>query len=331
MGYDRGDDGRLVPNGDAEVVRQIFALRAQGVGFSEIERRLPEVTITITQERRRRRAQLTRSGVYRVVRNRAYLGEQRIPVQGMRKAPRVIQNSHPALITEQEFQAAAAMKGRAPIRRGLSERVQLKGLVCCGLCGRSMGVLSYGKNGLRDKVTYACTRRGCGKASLAAEKLEPLVIAAVETALAANEPHCNATLADDDRYIRALETVTEAQEAMSAYRDSIELQQAIGIADFAAGLRTRREAIEVARRALRDTPRPEQATGDVRPFDANNLAAEYEAYRSSIAHRVIDRVLVYPRSAPHRLTLRWRGSEDDMPLTEAAPIRAEVADAAEVA
>jgi hypothetical protein len=91
--------------------------------------------------------------------NRAYLGEQRIPNPEKKGEPRVIPNSHKPLVTEAEWQAANAVRNPAPARRGLSERTQLKGIVRCGSCERTMHVLSYGKT--REKITYACTN--CGK------------------------------------------------------------------------------------------------------------------------------------------------------------------------
>lgn len=136
VGYDRDDDGRLVPSDDAAVVREIFRRRARGEGFSEIAASLPEVTVTVTRMRMRERKRLTRSGVRRVVLNRAYLGEQRIPVKERRGEPKVLRDNHPSLVTETEWEAANAVKGRAPVRRGLGEQVLLKGLPRCGSCRR---------------------------------------------------------------------------------------------------------------------------------------------------------------------------------------------------
>jgi hypothetical protein len=157
VGYDRDEDGRLVPNDDADVIRRILTLRAEGVGFSEIAGQLPEVLVTHTKKRMRVRTRLTRSSVRRVVMNNAYRGSQRIPVKERQGEPRVLENNHPRLVTDDQWEAANAIRGNAPIRRGLSASVSLKGLVRCGICGRSMAVSPTGDRG-RDSPTRAHVR-----------------------------------------------------------------------------------------------------------------------------------------------------------------------------
>jgi hypothetical protein len=166
-----------------------------------------------------------------------------------------------------------------------------------------MSILSYGKN--RDKITYACTRRLCGSASMAVEKVERAVAGMVYDAIMENEPHVAATLADDDRYERALVSVEQAQLALAEYRDDIELQRLLGIRDFAAGLQARREGVDTARRALRETPRPTTAP---------QLAADEGALPVLPLLRVVAEVNVHPKVAPDRLTLRWHGDDETLPV-----------------
>jgi hypothetical protein len=294
FGYDRDEAGRLVANSDAERVRAIFHLRADGVGYSEIVRQV----------------ELPGRGTARqVIRNRVYLGEQRVPSE--RKGHPIVLSGEesriPPLVTEQEWQAANAIQGRPPVRRGHGATALLKGLAICGLCGRPLGVNGYGPG--RDKATYVCTRRGCGRVALAQHRLEPLVLAAVHAAIANDEPHVTATLANDDRYQRALDTLTHAQAALADYRDNIELQQLLGIRDFAEGLRARQDKIETARRALRDTARP-AANQAPRQFDPTNLHGEYADYEAALARRIVAEIRLYPLGAEQRLTLRWHGAEE---------------------
>ena len=204
-------------------------------------------------------------------------------------------------MTDDEWEAANAVKGRAPLRRGLSAGVSLKGMVRCGVCERPMSILSYGQQ--REKLTYACTRVGCGKVAMAVNKVEPVVLEMCQQAVVDDEPHVAATLADDSRYSDALDGVAQAQAALAEYRDSIELQQELGIRDFAAGLRVRREAVEVARQALRDTPRPEQRASITEEGDV-------WTWYTALVRRVVAEVLIYPKFAPERATLRWHGSEE---------------------
>jgi len=296
FGYTKDDEGRLQPNDDAVTVRAIFRARADGRGFSDIAREAP----------------LTRSGVRRVVMNRAYVGEQRIPNPNRKGDPTVIRESHVPIVTDAEWEAANAVRGHAPIRRGLSASVALKGIVLCGMCLRPMAVLSYGTD--RDKLTYACTRTGCGSASMAVVKIEPVIRDVVRRAINENEPHVAAALANDDRYTSALDVVENARAALDEYRDNVEIQRELGMADFAAGLRSRREGLEVARRALRETPRPPSHTGPILSNTEGTLGADVVSLES-LTRAAVAEVRVYPRTAPHRLTLRWQGSDEHVPVS----------------
>jgi hypothetical protein len=275
-------------------VREIFRLRAEGIGFSDIAR---HVTV------------LTRSGIRRVVMNRAYVGEQRIPDLAKKGDPEVIPNSHRPLVTEQEWEAANAVKGRAPTHTGLGAETYLKGLVRCGMCGSTMHVVAYGKK--RDRMTYACTS-GCGGTSMSVHKVEPAVLHLLDLAIAKRAPHVAAVIEGDNRYADALTAVEQAKRALAEYRDNIELQRVLGMADFAEGLRVRKEAVETARRALRNVPRPEPPRGK-RKLTLEEF--DHEDRRHFYA-RLIAEVKVFPRSEPHRLKLRWTGSEDNIVVKE---------------
>jgi DNA invertase Pin-like site-specific DNA recombinase len=301
FGYKRDENGRLIPNQDADLVREIFRRRAEGVSFSTLAKRedIP----------------LSRFGLRHLVRNRAYVGEQRIPTEGRKGEPTVIPNSHPPLITEAQFERANAVRGKPPLRSGLSETAQLKGVVRCGTCGRTMHVTGYGSKrdsrGMRLKKTYACPG-GC--TSLAETKLEPAALQLLSEAIANREPHVAAVIENDTRYSDALAAVEEAQRALAEYRDSIELQRELGMTSFAEGLRVRKKAVEAARCALRETPKPE-----TEPIVAKTLEEADLEDRRAFYRRALAEVRVYPRTAPHRLTLRWAGSDEELPVPEFSP------------
>jgi site-specific DNA recombinase len=101
FGYDKDDNGRLIPNDDADLVRELFRLRADGLGFNEIHRRID--------------GKVSRSGIRKVIANRSYLGEQRIPNPKRRGEPQVASNypGHPPLVTTDEWEAANAIGGAA--------------------------------------------------------------------------------------------------------------------------------------------------------------------------------------------------------------------------
>ena len=304
FGYDRDDDGRLQPNRDADAVREIFRLRAEGVGFSDIARSVVGA--------------LTRSGVRRVVMNRAYVGEQRIPDPAKKGDPRVIPKSHQPLVTEAEWEAANAVKGRAPTHNGLAAKTYLKGIVRCGICAGTMHVCAYGN--ARDKMTYACTS-GCGGTSMSVAKVEPAVLHQLDLAVAQRAPQVAAVIEGDNRHTDALASVEEAKAALAEYRDNIELQQVLGVSDFIAGLRTRKEAVETARRALRDVPRPEPVVSRKMTLEEFDLADRRRFYQ-----RVIAEVLVFPRSEPQRLRLRWQGAENTIVVPPFKPVNLAHAD-----
>jgi hypothetical protein len=113
----------------------------------------------------------------------------------------------------------------------------------------------------------------------------------------------------DNRYADALAAVEDAQGALAEYRDDIEMQRLLGMRDFSEGLRVRKEAVEVARRALREVPRPEAKSNRV-----VTLAEYTQEAIAGFRRRVIAEVKVYPRSHGHRLTLRWHGTEEELPV-----------------
>lgn len=291
FGYDKGPDGGLVPNGDAVTVREIFRLRAEGHGFSDIARRIGSET--------------TRSGIRKIILNRAYLGEQRVPDPDRKGELVVIQDCHSPLVTAAEWESANVVKRPGPKHTGLGETTQLKGLVRCGVCGGTMHVLAYGK--AKDKRTYACTNGGHG--SMSFSKVEPAVFYQLDLAIGNREPHVAAVIEGDTRYTDALLAVEDAQVALAEFRDSVELQRELGMKGFAAGLRVRKEAVETARRALREQPRPEPQSNTTMTLEEFDLADRRRFYR-----RVIAEVQVFPRSEKHRLLMRWQGSEESFPV-----------------
>lgn len=124
-------EGLLVPSEDADRVRQIFHLRANGSSHREIEAATG----------------IKFSTVCSILHSRIYLGE-------------VLHNGiwypgiHEAIITDEEFHAA--QRGHVPGRRRGADL--LSGKVRCGLCGKRMPVAQNGTG----RVMYRCRHRGTG-------------------------------------------------------------------------------------------------------------------------------------------------------------------------
>ncbi|HTV10341.1 MAG TPA: recombinase family protein [Acidimicrobiales bacterium] len=124
-------DGLLVPNDDADRVREIFRLRAQNMSYRSIEDR---VGIKV-------------STVCTILRSRIYLGEV---LHKGHWYPGV----HEPLVTAEEW--AAANRGFVRgVRRG---RDLLSGRVLCGLCKHRMPIDQNGEG----RVLYRCRHRGQG-------------------------------------------------------------------------------------------------------------------------------------------------------------------------
>jgi DNA invertase Pin-like site-specific DNA recombinase len=130
MGYSL-KDGLLVPNDDADRVREIFRLRAQGMSQRDIEDGTGVKFSTVSS----------------ILHSRVYLGE--LPHNGQWFPGR-----HEPLVTPEEF--AAANRGFVPGRRRGKDL--LSGRVRCGLCGRRMPVDQNGEG----RVLYRCRHRGQG-------------------------------------------------------------------------------------------------------------------------------------------------------------------------
>jgi len=129
-GY-RMDNGTLVPGDDADLVRRIFALRADGLAYRAIEERTG----------------IKYSTVRSILMNRVYCGFVRHH-----------DDWHPAvhepLITQARFDAA--QRAHTPGTR--RSRDLLSGRVRCGLCSRVLGV-EYNDRG---QANYRCKHRGTG-------------------------------------------------------------------------------------------------------------------------------------------------------------------------
>ncbi len=124
-------DGVLVPNDDADRVRQIFRLRAEGLSHKDIEDRTG----------------IKYSTVRTILLSRIYLGE-------------VLHNkewypgTHEPIITPEEFHAAQRghVSGRRRGRDLLASRVR------CGLCGKLMAMDTNGEG----RWMFRCWNRGQG-------------------------------------------------------------------------------------------------------------------------------------------------------------------------
>lgn len=135
-GYSRDPDTRrLVPNADAQLVVQAFRDLAVNAPVVQVADRLG----------------MTASGVRQMVKNRVYLGE-------LRQRSYINLEAHPALVTEEEWQAAQSQRRARPARTDRTPAL-LAGLVRCQACGHTM---SRTRGGGVKAENYSCHRRHSG-------------------------------------------------------------------------------------------------------------------------------------------------------------------------
>jgi DNA invertase Pin-like site-specific DNA recombinase len=175
LGYARGEDERLVVNGYADVVREVFAARASGMPWGEVARMLTAAGAP-TRFKDKKSGELrtiwTESGARALIRNDAYIGTARYGKD------KVHENAHPALVDEVTFRAANRTKPRKATR-GPGEGKLLTGIVFCASCGYRMSYCVTTSNGRHYEFLRCQGSRDCpGRATISKDKLEPYVIEA---------------------------------------------------------------------------------------------------------------------------------------------------------
>lgn len=153
----------IVNESEAEIVRYIFSLGADGKSCTQIARQLYEEKVpTITQLRNPHKQyqdskvhSWSENAVRRILNNRFYLGEMAYG-KSVRKAVgskssiavaredwKVIPNHHEALISEEIFERAASYRQKRPSRRECravqkDKKHPLTGKIFCGGCGYAL-------------------------------------------------------------------------------------------------------------------------------------------------------------------------------------------------
>lgn len=306
FGYRKDEEKRLVVvEAEAEIVRELFARRARNENSGVLRRwfrercaSLPEVDGGPHPGTR-----MTTNGLKKLLRNRAYLGEAKFPTR-VKGQPKVVKGNHPPILTEAQWEAAQ-VKFAFTGRTGLSAEAHLRGLVYCSGCGRRLKVHGYAKPGKPRSANYACTSENCpARVSMKAAWLDAYVEGAIQDAALAGEPHVVAVIEGDTRYADAMGAVEQARRDYEEFRDSIEIQRELGVADFAAGLKTRKAALAVARQELGKVPPPHEDGAQSKSDGSGGAsAAEVEdALAAQNVARFVSRVVVGPSGQGRVLT-----------------------------
>lgn len=164
-GYQRGEDGRLVPDEDAPVVAQAFALRAEGASISEARAHLVAHGVKVTYNRVR--------GLFasRVVLGEIHFGDL------------VNLTAHPPIVERElweRVQRVSVPRGTRPASERLLARL---GVLRCFSCDSRLVTGSQVRKGVRYG-DYHCPDHDCRrKVGISATVAEAVVVEAMREAL----------------------------------------------------------------------------------------------------------------------------------------------------
>lgn len=221
-GYAKGRDRRLIPDPrEAPKVRRAFELRAGGASWSQVADVLGSGI----------------SGAGKTIRNRVYLGEVRLRVDGELI---VRTDAHEALVSRDLWEAAQVAHPRPP--RGSGEGALLAGLVRCASCSRQMTPGDGGYRCFPRKASGNCP----APALISARMLEPYVERPALEVLAQMQKAQGRSLSTAAAERGALE---EAEANLAAWQEAVRIAD-VGPELVAAQLRDHAEAVTAARRNL---------------------------------------------------------------------------------
>lgn len=224
LGYEKGEDRRLVVSEDAPLIVRAFEARAAGESWTSIAKLLD----------------CGHSMAGKTLRNPVYLGQIRIRFPD----GEVVNRSAHEPIVERGLWESAQVAHPRPRRTG-APRALLAGLCRCeGCAGALTPDISKGRRVYR---CMARTRAGCTeRAYIAGSVVEPIVERAVLAAL--DEMQWSLSARTDA--LSELESSLEGAEAELASFQQVERVSDSGVEFFTEGMRVRIEAVEDARRRL---------------------------------------------------------------------------------
>ena len=299
-GYDRGPDGRLVPNRDAAAVAEAFRMRIAGASYNAIAEHLTGASV---RTRPGKQGTFTngwsRSGVTHLLRNRVYLGE--LAADGA-----VNSHAHEAIVDKATFTAAQRPTRVRPTRESRHPFLLTKVTRCAGCGAALVGVMAHPHG--RDRKAYAvyrCQTRGCPEqASVTASKLETYVVERLLALLGTSPTEATVAADDGGKLARLEERRAELEREVAAWR-------ALPVADldpsfYAQGLADRLmplEAVLVELGRMRAQPEKEGVLHASVPDDWDDFDV---AERREIVRAAIERVTVLKAGAAVPLERRVR-------------------------
>jgi site-specific DNA recombinase len=241
FGYTKPGKGlAIVPDADtAPLVTRVFELRAAGESW-------PRLTAFLNECHPPNKAPFwTHSTVAHLIRNRAYLGEAS-------HGQHVQCGAHPALVGVELWEAANAVRGRAP-NRGKSEGSLLTGLVRCAGCRYLMTPgATYGGGRTERMLTYRCRRHhGAGDCKASCAIKREVLEEYVERAFLEHYADVSVEGVGGSEDVEEAQRAVRAAEAdLEAFRDNERVRDALaalGGSSFEDGIRVRVDRVIAAR------------------------------------------------------------------------------------
>jgi len=247
LGYRFDDSHRLiVEETEAELVRELFELRAAGRSWGDLLDRF--------EQRTGRRSH--RQSMRAIILNRTYLGELHY---GQREDTRLVRlEAHEAIVELDLFERAAAVtEERSGLGPGLGHHYgapssELSSIARCQGCGRGLTRSSSG--GGRNRVIYKCpsdSQRCRARASIGLEELEAYVEAEVLAwAGATADQVVEVELETSQDRAGAEYRLAEAERVALEYETDVELELEVGAEAYAGGRKARARLVERRRQEL---------------------------------------------------------------------------------
>jgi DNA invertase Pin-like site-specific DNA recombinase len=293
------DPKMLVPDpATAPTVKRIFAMRAEGARWTDVQRWLEAREVPSPTGAR----MWTTSTISTLVANRTYLGE-------VKMGGHVTVKAHQSLVTPDVFARAQSRSG--VVRTGRNIAGVAGGLITCGTCGRPLSVAGRGTG---KPTFYACRRTySGGRCAQPVTGDQRSIDNAVDAALREQ-----AERGFEVEVVRLRRELTDAREQLAVAewdRDQfLEGTAGLTAAVIAKGVRRLQQAVEIAQERVE---RAEAAATGVAEFptsgadwDALSLADKREAARSIVESIVL---APFPNGAPKRqsvasdrVTITWR-------------------------
>ncbi len=229
FGYDKAVvDGMrtLVPNADAETVRMIWSLYADGVSYREIANRLGAMGIPPA----RSRYGWNPASVRNIVLNDVYLGKVRwntyntkTVIENGRPVKKAVRNDRPsvydglheAIIPPELAERVRRRTDAAPVRGEYEMRNPYGRLLVCSRCGIA---LRYGVSGQRAPRLNHLGRRGCSMIGAKKADVDAVMARALASVAADLEAEAGSPRAAERAALREAEIASLRAEAKRARR-----------------------------------------------------------------------------------------------------------------